>query len=106
VEDTREFEVTLVRRQPEGLEERRVRVPEGTLLIEAVVRAGLPIAQACGGKALCARCGLEIQAGADELSPEEMHEVNAKQRNRIPAQLRLACRAKVGGDVRATAGYW
>jgi len=110
VEETREYEVTLVRRRREGTDEpareHRVRVPEGGLLIEAAVRAGLPIAQACGGKSLCARCGLEILAGADGLSPEEAHEVRAKERNRIPASLRLACRARVGGDVRATAGYW
>jgi ferredoxin len=82
------------------------RVAEGTTLLEAARGAGLPIASACSGVALCARCGLAILAGADALDPERDDERRQKQRNRIPAELRLACRAGVHGDVTATATYW
>jgi ferredoxin len=85
---------------------RRVRVNDGTTLLEAARAAGLPIASACSGVALCARCGLEILAGGGALEPEREDEQRSKRRNRVPPEQRLACRAGVHGDVTATASYW
>jgi ferredoxin len=82
------------------------RVADGTTLLDAARAAGLPIASACSGAALCARCGLTIRAGAEALDPERDDERRQKQRNRVPAEQRLACRAGVHGDVTATAEYW
>jgi adenylate cyclase len=82
------------------------RVADGTTLLDAARDAGLPIASACSGVALCARCGLSILAGANALDPERDDERGQKQRNRIPLEQRLACRAGVHGDVTATATYW
>lgn len=83
-----------------------VEVADGTTLLEAARRAGLPIASACSGVALCARCGLEILAGGEALDPEREDERRQKARNRVPAEQRLACRAGVHGAVTATAAYW
>jgi adenylate cyclase len=82
------------------------RAAEGVSLLDAALDAGLPIARACAGAALCARCGLRILAGADALDAEREDERIQKQRNRIEPELRLACRARVHGDVTATAAYW
>ncbi len=82
------------------------RIADGATLLEAARGAGLPIASACSGVALCARCGLAILAGESALEPERDDERRQKQRNRIPAEHRLACRAVVHGDVTATATYW
>ena len=84
----------------------RIRVADGTSLLDAARVAGLPIASACSGVALCARCGLEILAGREALDPERDDERRQKQRNRVPAEQRLACRAGVHGAVTATAAYW
>jgi ferredoxin len=81
-------------------------VADGTSLLDAARAAGLPIASACSGAALCARCALEILSGASALDPERADERRQKERNRIPAEQRLACRAGVHGDVSATASYW
>ena len=81
-------------------------VADGTSLLDAARAAGLPIASACSGVALCARCGLDILAGANALDPERDDERQQKRRNRVPAEQRLACRAGVRGDVTATATYW
>ena len=89
-----------------GRADRRVRVAEGSTLMEAVRQAGLPIARACGGDGLCGRCGLEILAGAPALSPPSSAEDEAKQRNRVPLAQRLACRARISGPISATASYW
>lgn len=85
---------------------RRVRVEGETSLLEATQRAGLPIATACGEGGICARCGLRILAGAETLAPEDEAERRIKARNRIPAELRLACRVKTWGQLTVTADYW
>jgi 2Fe-2S ferredoxin len=86
--------------------ERSVEVPEGTTLLEATRAAGLPIARACGGDGLCARCGLAILAGGETLEPASPAEELAKERNRIPLELRLACQVAIRGPLEVTAGYW
>lgn len=79
---------------------------EGTSLLEAARSAGLPIASACSGGGLCARCGLDILEGNASLSEESAEEREVKRRNRIPAEWRLACQALVRGSLSATASYW
>ena len=101
-----EHVVSFVRRQGGAKVEVKARVADGVTLLEAARAAGLPIASACSGAALCARCGLEILAGADALDAEQPDERRQKQRNRIPGEQRLACRAGVHGPVTATAAYW
>lgn len=86
--------------------DRVVRVPRGTTLLDAVAAAGLPLARACSGSALCARCGLRVLRGGETLAPESDAEQSAKRRNRVPAELRLACCARVTSDLTVTAAYW
>jgi ferredoxin len=81
-----------------------VRVPTGTLLIDAVRCADLPIASACRGDGLCGRCGVAIVAGG--VAAELPEETRAKQRNRIDPELRLACQVRVSADLSITAPYW
>jgi adenylate cyclase len=83
-----------------------VRVPAGTSLLEAARLAELPIASACGADGVCARCGLEILEGAGALADESEGERRIKERNRISAHLRLACRVAVSADLTVTAPYW
>jgi ferredoxin len=84
--------------------QRLQRVPRGTRLIDAVRRAGLPIAAACTDELLCARCGVRILEG--RVSRETETEREAKARNRVPAPLRLACAIRLHDDLIVTADYW
>ena len=98
--------VSFVRRRM-GVPETLTRdVPKGTTLLDAARGAGLPIARACSSRGLCARCDLEILDGQGSLSPEAPDEREIRERNGIPPARRLACQARVGGPVRATASYW
>jgi ferredoxin len=81
-------------------------VAAGSTLRDAVQRAGLPLAGACAGDALCGRCGVTVLSGAGSLSAESPHEARVKRRNRVPAGHRLACCAVVSGDLELTASYW
>ncbi|HKK53208.1 MAG TPA: 2Fe-2S iron-sulfur cluster-binding protein, partial [Myxococcota bacterium] len=70
---------------------RRIRIEAGeTTLLEATRRAGLPVASACGQNGACARCGLQIVAGAETIEPPSEREQRIKERNRIDPSLRLA----------------
>ena len=98
--------VTFLRRRAGETQALSLEVADGTTLLDAARAAGLPIASACSGVALCARCGLNILAGAEALDPEREDERRQKARNRVPSEQRLACRAGVHGPVTASAAYW
>ncbi len=85
---------------------REVEVPRGTTLLEAAIAAGLPIARSCGAEGVCAKCGLRIVAGGESLAPASESETRIATRNRLDADLRLACRVVVCCDVTVTAPYW
>ena len=86
--------------------EREIRVPAGTTLLEAARRAGLPVASACGADGICARCGLDILEGGEQLAAESEGEARIKHDNRVDADLRLACRIPLECDLVVTAPYW
>lgn len=90
-----------VRFLPKGVE---LEVPKGTRLIDAVRAAGLPIARACGDDLVCAKCGVRILTG--RVTREAPVERRAKARNRVTADLRLACALRVQNDLSVTAEYW
>src|SRR5688500_18335370 len=91
----------VVRMLPAGT---RLEVPRGTRLTDAIRQAGLPIAAPCSDELICGKCGLRIIAG--ELDRESPVERSAKERNRIPAEYRLACALRVRGDLTVHADYW
>ncbi len=88
---------------PSGKE---VRVPVGTVLLDAARQAGLPVANACGGGQLCALCGLEILEGEANLRGETHDEAHLKQLNRVDESLRLSCQLEVTADLVVRAQYW
>ncbi|MBS1106122.1 MAG: hypothetical protein H6Q91_1624 [Deltaproteobacteria bacterium] len=92
-----------VRFTPSGLE---VDAPRGTTVLDAAIAAGLPIARSCGAEGVCAKCAVCVVEGGEHLSPEAADETRIKRRNRVDAVLRLACRARIHGDVTVTASYW
>jgi ferredoxin len=92
-----------VRFAPSG---RSVRVAVGATLLDAIRLAGLPVASACGATALCGRCGVRVLAGGDALPDELPAEREAKRRNRVDPEVRLACQVAAAGDLEVTADYW
>jgi len=93
--------VPSIRFRPDG---REIAVRKGTLLIDAVREAGLPIASPCGDDLICARCGIRVISG--RVTREAPIERRAKARNRIDPELRLACAVRVHDDLEITADYW
>ena len=83
-----------------------MRAAAGDTLLDAVRRAGLPIASGCAADGLCGRCGVRVLRGATSLAEESAAEKRAKQRNRTAPELRLACQTMLNDDLEVTASYW
>lgn len=83
---------------------REIRVKSGVRLIDAVRRAGLPIARACGDELVCARCGVRILEGT--VARAAAIESRAVERNGLDPDLRLACAIRVHDDMILHADYW
>lgn len=93
--------------QPSG---RRGEIQEGTSLLEAARELGVDIETVCGEKQTCGKCKVEIQEGAFdregiESSMSHLTDVAADElkfiREKDPKNTRLACMARVHGDILA-----
>ncbi len=78
---------------------RRCTAVSGTRLLRVSVRNTIPHAQVCGGNGLCSTCRVQVLAGADNLTPLTAAEQRIATAKQWPDDRRLACQAKVLGDV-------
>ena len=82
-----------------GNEERSVTVAKDSVLGEAIIATGLPLEQPCAGRGSCLKCKV-IAEGA--LSPLDEKEREGLTQAEQASNYRLACRARVQGDVNVT----
>lgn len=99
----REEEGGVVRFEPSG---KRKWVPRGTLLLDAARESGLPVAQSCGGFAICSWCKMQVIEGMENLSAVEPNEARLIRRESFKENERASCQAEVMGDVTVTTTYW
>ncbi len=95
--------------QPSG---RNGLLPTGMTLLEAARRLGVGLEAVCGGRATCGKCLIYVETGtfpkyglysaADHLSPPEPDEQRLLEARGTPAGSRLACRARIQGDLLIT----
>lgn len=89
-----------------GSDERSVEVPRDANLGEAIIATGLPLEQPCAGRGTCLKCKVIAQPSAagtaDVLSPLDERELVGLSDAERAADYRLACRARVQGDVTVT----
>ena len=71
--------------------------PESNLL-EVATLGEIPTIAACGGRGLCSTCRVEVLEGLDELAPRSAAEEAMASKRRWPANVRLACTARVVGS--------
>lgn len=77
-------------------------VAEGTYLIDAARRMGVPLGAGCtAGKGECPACVVSVKAGANLLSPPSLVEEQQLGAEQSDQALRLACQVKIEnhGDV-------
>lgn len=85
---------------------RTLDVPPGTTLLEATRAAGLPLAASCDGATVCGWCRIHVLTGGEALSPPAPAESARLARRGAAPDERLACVARILGDVTVTASYW
>jgi uncharacterized 2Fe-2S/4Fe-4S cluster protein (DUF4445 family) len=82
-----------------GTDTRTVKAEKDSLLGDAVIATGLPLEQPCAGRGTCNKCKVIAQGDLGPLDPKEMEGLTDAER---AAGYRLACRARVLGDVSVT----
>jgi uncharacterized 2Fe-2S/4Fe-4S cluster protein (DUF4445 family) len=82
--------------QPSG---RRGKVPVGETLLEASRRLGVDIESLCGEKMLCGKCRVRIEEGGENLTEFQEEEGKFIPPAERREGLRLACAARIRGDV-------
>lgn len=95
--------ICTVRFEPSG---KTIEVESGTLLLDAARAAGLPVAQSCGGFAICSWCKMQVIEGMENLSAIDAPEERLIRRQSFQPDERASCQAEVHGDVTVTTGYW
>lgn len=75
-------------------------IGEGETILEASLRAGVPHAHACGGRALCSTCRVWILEGLEHCSERSELERAIAGPLRFGPEVRLACQTRVAGDLK------
>lgn len=76
-----------------------VAVEPGRTILEAAERGGVGIEALCGGNGLCGTCAVQVEEGADSLSPIEPAERQVLDESELEAGYRLGCQAVVEEDL-------
>ena len=83
-----------------------ITVEAGAPLMKTLLSAGIPVASSCHGDGVCAKCRIEIVAGAENLSRYSSVEQMLRDRLKIPKNQRISCQTLINGDILIDASYW
>ena len=75
-------------------------IGEGETILQASLRAGIPHAHACGGRAHCSTCRVWILEGLEHCSERSALEQAIAAPLRFGPEVRLACQTKASGDLK------
>lgn len=81
---------------PDG---KTVHLEPSETILQADLRANIPHAHACGGKAKCSTCRIAILKGLENCSPRNELEQAIASRLGFASEVRLACQTRPQGDV-------
>lgn len=92
--------IRFVKKYPE------LQVESGSILMEELLKAGLPVASSCHGDGICGKCRIQIVSGAENLTRINPIETIVRDRLKIPQEYRVSCQTRVMGDILIDASYW
>src|SRR5579884_3969821 len=79
--------------------DRAVEALPGETLLQTTLRAGIPHAHACGGRARCSTCRVQVIEGLGSCAPRNDRENELAARLHFLPEIRLACQTTAQGDV-------
>jgi ferredoxin, 2Fe-2S len=81
-------------------------IQTGTPLLQCAERLGIELLHSCGGVAACTSCRVVIRQGNENLSPIKQVEAEVLAESGILRSHRLACQARIFGDVTFERPVW
>ena len=73
--------------------EKKIHVPVGSKLLQALADNGLFVSSACGGGGTCGQCKVVVRSGGGEILPTELSHITKREaalgRTAYPAKYRL-----------------
>ena len=78
----------------------RVEADSRQTILRTSLKAGIPHAHACGGRARCSTCRVIILEGLEACAPRNNREQKLAERLHFDPTIRLACQTKITGDVK------
>lgn len=82
-------------------------VESGTVLMEALLAAGLPVASSCRGDGVCTKCRLHVRdLEPQATSPITQHEKGLLDRIGAEPDERISCQTEIHGLIEVDAAYW
>ncbi|MDZ4278727.1 MAG: adenylate/guanylate cyclase domain-containing protein [Dehalococcoidia bacterium] len=76
-----------------------IELEEGETVLDASIRRGVDHRQACGGKARCSTCRIEVVEGAEHCPEPRLNERVVLAIHRLRPPVRLACQLRPDGDI-------
>jgi adenylate cyclase len=80
-------------------DDKEIEILKGENILQAMVRAGIPLAHVCGGKGRCSTCRIIILQGSAHCRPRTAKEKLIASQLQFDPSIRLACQTTVTGDV-------
>lgn len=80
-------------------DQRAVDAADGESILQVALAAGIPHTHVCGSMARCSTCRVMVLDGLEHCSPRTEREQRMAERLHFPADIRLACQTRIGGDV-------
>ena len=80
-------------------DDRHIEVADGETILTASLRADIPHAHACGGKARCSTCRVLVLEGVEVCGPRTPPEERLAHQLNFGDSVRLACQTTVHGDL-------
>lgn len=80
-------------------DDRRIQGKPGEAILKTSLRAGIPHAHACGGKARCSTCRVRIEQGLEHCGPRNKKERELAAQLHLGPEIRLACQTTLQGNV-------
>ncbi len=81
-------------------------IPEGIVLMEALLAHGIPVASSCKGDGICGKCRMRIIEGVEHLASKSAAEIAVLEKNQANVGERLSCQIQVLKDLKVDTGYW
>ncbi len=78
----------------------------GQTIYDVLRKHDVPIGSSCNGEAVCVKCKVQVLEGMDHLDSLNKEEAQVRKAYSFADNERLACQARILGDITISTLYW